>query len=145
MSHLALTASFGSVARYHSGPKYVRVFGQLLVGGSGLYLFNNLEAPGATLRVRADESSVADALMAGFAVAESGIELDVGASDLAATIRASVPAAGDVELAGEDATLLAEAVGEVDVALLVTLNQSGEFLQAGDFRGWSVTVARTAT
>ena len=45
MSHLALTASFGSATRYHSGPKHVRVFGQLLVGGSGVYLFQQSREP----------------------------------------------------------------------------------------------------
>lgn len=144
MSHLALTASFGPATRYHPGPKHVRVFGQLLVGGSGVYLFQNLETAGATIRLRADESGLADALMAGFAVAEPGLALEGQASSLAEALRASA-ATGDTRLGPEDAALLAKAVADVDVALLLTINEGNESVPMDDFRGWSVTVARSAS
>ena len=145
MSHLALTASFGSATRYHSGPKHVRVFGQLLVGGSGVYLFSNLESPESTIRLRADESSLADALMAGFAVAEPGLGLAGEAARLSETCRSGASTAGDIELDAEEAALLAKAVADVDVALLLTLNESDAPVLVDDFRGWSVTVARSAS
>ena len=145
MSHLTLTASFGSATRYHSGPKHVRVFGQLLVGGSGVYLFNNLEAPGPPVRLRADETCLADALMAGFAIAEPDLALKGQAASLSETCRAGTATTGDIELGAEEAAVLAKAVAGVDVALLLTLNKSDESVQADNFRGWSVTVARTAS
>lgn len=145
MSHLALTASFGSATRYHSGPKHVRVFGQLLVGGGGIYLFNNLKTPGPTIRLRADDSGLADALMAGFALAEPAIALEEQASRLAEASRANAATTGDIELGASEATLLATAVAHVDVALLLTLNEFDDSVQADDFRGWSVTVARSAS
>lgn len=144
MSHLALTASFGSASRYHSGPKHVRVFGQLLVGGGGVYLFNNVASPGATIKLRMDESGLADALMAGFAVTEPALALDGRAGTIAEALRATATTS-DIELGAADGATLANAVADVDVALLLTLNEFAEPVQAEAFRGWSVTVARSGS
>lgn len=140
MSNLVLTAAFGPATRFHSGPKHVMVFGQLLVGGSGLYLFKHLDSEAPSVRVRADSVGIADALMAGFVVAEPQIDLEGPAASLAATLRADA-LKGEIELDAKDAAVLADAIAGLDVALLLTLNEGTSPVAPEDFRGWSVTIA----
>ena len=145
MSHLVLTAAFGSAQRFHAGPKHVRVFGQLLVGGSGLYLFHDLDSGGGPIRIRTEVESVAAALMAGFVLTERDLRLGGEAGRLAERQRSEADKAGEVELSPAQVSLLSEAAAEFDVAVLLTYNGAPSDIEDEDFLGWPVQIAMSTS
>lgn len=145
MSEVALTAAFGPAGRHSDSIRQVKVFGQLLVGGSGMFAFTNLD-DGKTIRVRSDEAGFADTLMAGFVLAEHDKDFaDAEAEVLNDVLFDSNSNGGVVELTRSDAIALARAAQQVAVSGVVTLLGGPDELQAGDFGQWNVRVVESAT
>jgi hypothetical protein len=139
MSELALTASFLRLGRSSFGdakPKEVSVFGQLLVGGRGLWLFSELET-GRTIRIDAtgDEAGM---LMAGFALAES--RLGTGedeVSRLSQRLRAEA-ADGEIRLTDEETKILSESVADLGVGLVLCNFPPSSQYEDAAFGTWTV-------
>lgn len=140
MSELALTASFLRLGHSSFGdakPKEVSVFGQLLVGGRGLWLFTELQT-GRTIRIDAtgDEARM---MMAGFALAES--RLGTGedeASRLSHRLRAEA-ADGEIQLTDEEIKVLTESVADLAVGVVLSdFPQSSQECDDAAFGTWTV-------
>lgn len=145
MSQTVMTAAFGSADRRRDTPRSVRVFAQLVAGGSGVYIFHPLEVqtPGATapgpVRLRPVGASGAQTLMSGLALADTAVPLDGPAADLAQKLRTS---RGDIELTAVDAGVLSDAVAGLAISLVVTGVEEAPSVSAQDFSdtSWSVRV-----
>lgn len=140
MSELALTASFlrlGSSSFGDAKPKEVAVFGQLLIGGRGLWLFTELQT-GRTIRIdgTGDEAGI---LMAGFALAES--RLGAGedeASRLSQRLRAEA-ADEEIRLTDEEIKVLSVSVADLGVGLVLSsFPQSSSQFGVGALGTWRV-------
>lgn len=136
MSQTVMTAAFGSADRRRSTPRSIRVFAQLVAGGSGVYIFHALEAqldgaavPGP-VRLRPVGVSGAQTLMSGFALADTTIPLPGPACDLAERLRTS---RGDIALTAADALVLSKAVAEIAVSLVVTGVEEKPSVAVSDF------------
>jgi hypothetical protein len=145
MSQTVMTAAFGSADRRRATPRSVRVFAQLVAGGSGVFIFYPLEAqrPGAAaggpVRLRPVGVSGAQTLMSGLALADTAIPLEGPAGDVAERLRTSER---DITLTAADAAVLSEAVADLAISLVVTGVAETPSVSARDFAGtgWSVHV-----
>ena len=90
MSETVTTFALGSAHSRAGTPRSIRAFGELVVGGGGVYLFQKLgKAEGSAIRIR--PATDAQALMSGLALADTEIPLDGAAAELATLLRASDP------------------------------------------------------
>ncbi|WP_207206956.1 hypothetical protein, partial [Nocardioides ganghwensis] len=68
MSETVMTVAFGATNRNNGNPRFVRVIADLVVGGSGVFIFHKLhgDTPVRPVRIRPDDAvSEATVLMAG--------------------------------------------------------------------------------
>ena len=140
MSELGFTATFVRMGRAPFGTKAkeATVFAQHLAGGRGLTIFTDLHGPGPTIRIESVGS--AQTLMAGFALAASSLPIP-SAPGLAAVVeelRAAAATGHDLSLDPSDADLLADAVQQFDVALIVCSLGRSVDLDPALFSPWTV-------
>ena len=141
MSETVTTFAFGSAHARNGGPRFIRVFGELVVGGSGVYIFHAL-APTSVrpIRIRPTSATEAQVLMSGLVLADTGVPLDGPVAELATSLRASEQ---DIELTAEDGSVLADAAANIAVSVMVTGVGHQESVRAEDFAGtdWTVLTA----
>lgn len=145
MSDLVMSAQFIRMGRNPFGPKPkdVRVLGQLLVGGAGVWIFTGVgdgPEPSPTFRVDAERLSEFDALRVGFAVADPGVPCG-DASTVVERLRREAAERGAVTVSGAEAATIGSAVSGLDVHLHITLFGGGPGWQHPDPGGWLVTTA----
>lgn len=143
MSATVMTVAFGATNRNDGNPRFVRVLADLVVGGSGVFIFHRLHATSPTrpVRIRPGESiSDATVLMAGLALADEALPLEDEAAAVAERLRRQTD---DVVLQAVDGDLLADSVASLEVTAVVTGIGSEPSVGAEDFAAtaWTVLVA----
>ena len=140
MSETVMTFAFGSAHGIGRAPRFTRVFGELVVGGSGVYIFHGLrEAGESSVRIRPTTATEANVLMSGLALADDRVPMDGPTAELATSLRARQR---DIELTAEEGLLLAGAVAELAVSMIVTGVGHEPTVDPLDFAetGWTVLV-----
>lgn len=139
MSETVMTVAFGATNRNNGNPRFVRVIADLVVGGSGVFIFHKLhgDTPVRPVRIRPDDAvSEATVLMAGLGLTDEDL-LEGEAAALADRLRRQ---AGDIELDAADAELLAHSVAGVEVTAVITGVASEPSIGPEDFADTSWTV-----
>jgi hypothetical protein len=143
MSDLVLTAQFIRVGSNPFGPKPkdVPVFAQLLVGGSGLWIFTATSGTPESMRaarIRPETSEEFNVLRTGFAI----VDTDVPGGDAQALLdklRAKSLEGREIELASADAATVSTAVSDLNVHLHITVFGSNHHVDHGNQGSWTVS------
>lgn len=146
MSETIMTVAFGATHVNNGNPRFVRVLADLVVGGSGVFIFHTLYDDDSVVPVRIRPSgdvTRAALLMSGFALAEKDVNLPEEAAALAGRLRHGED---DIELDGHDSAVLTRAVADLEVTAIVTAIGTDPAIGPEDFEGtsWSILVARAA-
>lgn len=135
MSQTVMTAAFGSTDRWRGTPRGINVLADLVVGGSGVFIFHDLTSS-ARARIRPVDVPEADVLMAGFALVA-----DVPLNDQAKALVAELMSPGeDIELTADQAQVLKGVVGDLAVSVVITGVNHPPIVGREDFSTTSWTV-----
>jgi hypothetical protein len=145
MSDLVLSAQFVRMGSNPFGPKPkdVPVFAQLLVGGSGLWIFTNTSdshSSPSSIRIRCESSSELDVLRAGFAIVDTNVPNE-GSAKVIDRLRKSANSGGDIEVSPAEAADISQAVSGLYVHLHVTLFNGVATFDDTDAGDWRITTS----
>ncbi|MCZ2826040.1 MULTISPECIES: hypothetical protein [unclassified Modestobacter] len=138
LSELSAVACYGPARRNTGAPKSLDLVGELLVGGSGLWIFRQQTGERTEVRMRSN-AAFADEVKAGFAL--SGLYAEV-TPDVERLLGVDWPQR-EVDVQPSVVRQLAELVVDVPVAVVLTELGSGQSSYdpaAWENTSWSVTV-----
>lgn len=134
-----MTVAFGATSRNSAHPRSIRALADLVVGGSGVFVFHSLDAETRSdVRLRPKEDVPTSAvLMAGLALVDKAVPIEGEAAELAQHLWA---AGKDIELNVTEADALAASVAGLEVTAVVTTILAEPLVHAVDFAHTSWTV-----
>ncbi|TFV44853.1 hypothetical protein [Blastococcus sp. TF02A-35] len=138
MSDLAAVACYGQPHRNSGAPTRLDLVGELLVGGSGLWVFHRLDFDGEPVRLRS-HGDLATEVRAGFAL--SGLFEPANAA--VGSLLGAGWAGAEVDVDPDVVRRLADLVADVHVGVVLTSLGVGGADDETQWKGtnWSVTVA----